>query len=206
MFYNISMKNIVREPRQSRSIEKKNKIIEAGYALFSEVGYYGTNTAEIAKRAGVSTGIVYGYFQDKRDILICVLEIYINNVFDPFLKLFDKLSAPVDYTSLIPKVIDMTIKTHKKHAKMHEVLHSLGSTDEAVNSSFISLEDELTVKIADRLSSLGIAIENPMEKIHLAMDIIQSFSHEYVFDKHEYIDYFAMREMVEKTVIGLFRD
>jgi AcrR family transcriptional regulator len=200
------MKNIVREPRQSRSIEKKNKIIEAGYALFSEVGYYGSNTAEIAKRAGVSTGIVYGYFQDKRDILICVLEIYINNVFDPFLKLFDKLSAPVDYTALIPQVIDMTIKTHKKHAKMHEVLHSLGSTDEAVNSSFISLEDELTVKIADRLSSLGITIENPMEKIHLAMDIIQSFSHEYVFDKHEYIDYFAMREMVEKTVIGLFSD
>ena len=206
LLYNVYMKNIVREPRQSRSIEKKNKIIEAGYALFSEVGYYGTNTAEIAKRAGVSTGIVYGYFQDKRDILICVLEIYINNVFDPFLKLFAKLSAPVDYTALIPKVIDMTIKTHKKHAKMHEVLHSLGSTDEAVNASFISLEDELTVKIADRLSSLGIAIENPMEKIHLAMDIIQSFSHEYVFDKHEYIDYFAMREMVEKTVIGLFND
>ena len=200
------MKNLVREPRQSRSIEKKNKIIEAGYELFSEVGYYGTNTAEIAKRAGVSTGIVYGYFQDKRDILICVLEIYINNVFDPFLKLFDKLSAPVDYTSLIPKVIDMTIKTHKKHAKMHEVLHSLGSTDEAVNSAFISLEDELTVKIADRLSSFGIKMESAMEKIHFAMDIIQSFSHEYVFDKHEYIDYFTMREMVEKTVIGLFID
>ena len=90
LFYNIGMKNIVREPRQTRSIEKKNKIIEAGYELFSEVGYYGTNTAEIAKRAGVSTGIVYGYFQDKRDILICVLEIYINNVFDPFLKMFDK--------------------------------------------------------------------------------------------------------------------
>lgn len=200
------MKNLVREPRQSRSIEKKNKIIEAGYQLFSEVGYYGTNTAEIAKRAGVSTGIVYGYFQDKRDILICVLEIYINNVFDPFLKMFDKLSSPIDYSSLIPKVIDMTIKTHKKHAKMHEVLHSLGSTDEAVNSSFISLEDELTVKIAKKLSTLGIVIENAMEKIHFAMDIIQSFSHEYVFDKHEYIDYFAMREMVEKTVIGLFND
>jgi hypothetical protein len=134
------------------------------------------------------------------------LEIYINKVFDPFLKLFEKLSAPVDYSSLIPKVVELTIKTHKKHAKMHEVLHSLGSTDEAVNSAFITLEDELTVKIADRLSALGIKMENAMEKIHLAIDIIQSFSHEYVFDKHEYIDYFIMREMVEKTVIGLFND
>lgn len=198
------MKSEVRQPRQERSIEKKNKIIEAGYQLFSEVGYYGTNTAEIAKRACVSTGIVYGYFQDKRDILICVLEIYINKVFDPIFKTFDKISAPVDYSEIVPKVIDLTIKTHKKHAKMHEVLHSLASTDEAVNTAFIELEDQITVKIADKLSSLGVKIENSMEKIHFAMDIIQSFSHEYVFDKHEYIDYFIMREMVTKTVIGLF--
>ena len=200
------MKNEVRQPQQERSIEKKNKIIEAGYALFSEVGYYGTNTAEIAKRAGVSTGIVYGYFQDKRDILICVLEIYINKAFDPILKTFDNLSAPVNYQLLIPKVIDMVIKTHKKHAKMHEVLHSLASTDEAVNSTFISLEDELTVKISDKFSALGLKLENAMEKIHFAMDIIQSFSHEYVFDKHDYIDYFAMREMVINVLINLFKD
>ncbi|MBR1968502.1 MAG: TetR/AcrR family transcriptional regulator, partial [Clostridia bacterium] len=176
------MKNVVREPQQERSIEKKNRIIQAGYELFSEVGYYGTNTAEIAKRAGVSTGIVYGYFQDKRDILICVLEIYINKVFDPILKTFDKLKAPINFKELIPSVIDLTIKTHKKHAKMHEVLHSLASTDEAVNAEFIELEDSITVKIADRLKSLGISIENAMEKIHFSMDIIQSFSHEYVFD------------------------
>ena len=200
------MKNVVREPRQERSIEKKNRIIEAGYALFSEVGYYGTNTAEIAKRAGVSTGIVYGYFQDKRDILICVLDVYINKVVDPLFKLFDKLKAPIDYNNLISDVIDIIIKTHKKHAKMHEALHSLANTDEAVNSEFIALEDSITVKIADKLSLLGQKIDNPMEKIHFAMDIIQSFSHEYVFDKHDYIDYFVMREMVVNTVIKLFQD
>ena len=200
------MKSNVREPKQERSIEKKNRIIDAGYELFSEVGYYGTNTAEIAKRAGVSTGIVYGYFQDKRDILICVLDVYINKVVEPLFKLFDKLKAPIDYNNLISDVIDIIIKTHKKHAKMHEALHSLANTDEAVNSEFIALEDSITVKIADKLSLLGEKIDNPMEKIHFAMDIIQSFSHEYVFDKHDYIDYFVMREMVVNTVIKLFQD
>ena len=199
------MKNIVRQPSQARSIEKKNKIIEAGYQLFSEVGYYGTNTAEIAKKAGVSTGIVYGYFQDKRDILICVLEIYINKVFDPVLKVFDKLVAPIDYSDFIPQIIDLTIKTHKKHAKMHEVLHSLASTDEAVNSQFIALEDAITVKIAERLTSLGEKIDCIMEKIHFSMDIIQSFSHEYIFDKHDYIDYFVMKDMVINSIVNLFK-
>ena len=202
--YNTIMKNEVRNPKQERSIEKKNKIIDAGYELFSEVGYYGTNTVEIAKKAGVSTGIVYGYFQDKRDILICVLEIYINNVFAPLLKVFDKLVAPVDYNELIPKVIDLTIKTHKKHAKMHETLHSLAGSDEAVNAQFIALEDDITIKIANKLTALGESTDNLNEKIHLSMDIIQSFSHEYVFDKHEYIDYLIMKDMVVKTIVNLF--
>lgn len=198
------MKNVVRTPRQSRAIEKKNRIIEAGYQLFSEVGYYGTNTAEIAKRAGVSTGIVYGYFQDKRDILICVLEIYINKVFDPFLKLFDKLSLPVDFDTLIPKIINQAISTHKNNRKIHEALHSLAGSDEAVNAQFIALEDDITLKIAEKFNNLGIKMENVLEKIHFAMDIIQSFSHEYVFDKHEYIDYVVMKDMVVELIKGLF--
>jgi len=204
--YNIyNMKNIVRQPRQERSIEKKNRIIAAGYELFSEVGYYGTNTAEIAKRAGVSTGIVYGYFQDKRDILISVLEIYITKVFDPFLRTFDKLTTPVDFDVLIPKLIDMAIKTHKNNRKIHEALHSLAGSDEAVGAQFIALEDDITLKIAEKFNHLGFEVENALEKIHFAMDIIQSFSHEYVFDKHDYIDYIVMKNMVVDIVKGLFK-
>ena len=198
------MKNVVRQPRQERSIEKKNRIIEASYSLFSEVGYYGTNTAEIAKKAGVSTGIVYGYFQDKRDILISVMEIYIKNVFDPLLKIFDKISTPVDINELVPSVLNYAIKLHKKHAKMHEALHSLRHTDEGINMEFISLEDNITEEIAKKFQNLDFKTENVVEKIHFAMDIIQSFSHEYIFDKHNYIDYDIMREMVTKTLVNLF--
>ena len=41
------------------SLEKKEKIIKAGFNLMCKKGYYNTNTVEIAKFAGVSTGIVY---------------------------------------------------------------------------------------------------------------------------------------------------
>ncbi len=198
------MKNEIRQPKQNRSVETKNKIIEAGYSLFSEVGYYGTNTKEIAKRAGVSTGIVYGYFQDKRDILISALNIYIERVFEPILKLMDTLTYPVDFKALAPKVIDVVIKTHKKHSKMHETLHSLASNDEAVNDEFIMLENNITLKIAEKLKNIGEDIENVEEKIHVAMNTVQSFAHEYVFDKHEYIDYLVMQKLVEKTFVAIF--
>ena len=50
--------NEVRVPKQKRSILKYDAIVRAGYDLFCQQGYYKTNTAEIAKRAGVSVGVV----------------------------------------------------------------------------------------------------------------------------------------------------
>lgn len=70
----------VRMPKQKRAILKRNRIIESGFKLICENGYYNTNTALIARDAGVSTGIVYQYFNDKKEILLrglrCMLIVY----------------------------------------------------------------------------------------------------------------------------------
>ena len=73
----------VREPKQQRSVEKRKKIIEAGFQLFCEKGFHNTNTVEIAKLAGVSTGIVYNYFVDKKDIFIAAFDSYANSIMQP---------------------------------------------------------------------------------------------------------------------------
>jgi len=194
----------IREPKQERSIETKNKIIHAGYKVFSTVGYYGTNTAEIAKVAGVSTGIVYGYFKDKRDILLCVLDIYIDAVTKPVFEIMDGLSAPPDYYSLVPAVVDAVVRMHEENERLHHTLHSLAANDEGVNARFANLESTITDRISNRLSDLGAVGDNIPEKVHLAMNFIQAFSHEYVFDKHDYIDYEVMRRLVCEMAVKLF--
>lgn len=100
------MPKTIRKPQQERSIDKKNRIITAGYELFSENGYYNTNTVQIAKRAGVSTGIVYGYFRDKKDILREVTSLYMEKVTKPIINLFDSLEAPFDTRDLVCKIVD----------------------------------------------------------------------------------------------------
>lgn len=197
------MKNVVREPQQERSIEKKNKIIQAGYELFAEVGYYGTNTVEIAKKAGVSTGIVYGYFADKRDILICVLKIYIENVSAPILDIM-RSARGQDLNDLAYKILDKTIELHEQYAKLHNTLHSLAVSDEAVNAQFIALETTITNQVSQQLAELGVTVDNLAERTHFAMNIIQSFAHEFVFDNHTYIDYPKMKQIVCKTLVSLF--
>lgn len=67
---------IRRRPTQPRSILTKEKILNAALALFCEKGYYQTTTNEIAKRAQVSIGSLYAYFQDKDTIFFEVMEKY----------------------------------------------------------------------------------------------------------------------------------
>lgn len=198
------MKNDVRQPQQERSIDKKNRIIQAGYELFSEIGYYGTNTVEIAKRAGVSTGIVYGYFHDKHDILLCVLDIYLHEVTEPIVALFRQPDGEFNIAELVPKVVDKTIEMHSSHAQLHNTLHSLASSDEAVDRQFLALEDSITKGLTAQLTESGVKVPNIAERIHLAINLVQSFAHEYVFDKHDYLDYVAMRQIVCDTIETLF--
>lgn len=204
LLYNVGMKNQIRVPKQARSIEKKQKIIDASYKLFAEVGYYGTNTAEIAKYAGVSTGIVYEYFHDKHDILICVLDNYIENVYGPIFALFDTIKT-LDYAAMIPAVLDKAVAEHENNIRIHEVLHSLSSTDAAVNEAFLKQEDSITFKFVKKLEELGETSDGLYEKVHLGMNIIQSYCHEYVSDRHEYIDYGYMKSLVCKLVGNLFK-
>ena len=197
------MSDVIRTPQQKRSIDKKNRIIEAGYELFARDGYFNTNTAQIAKHAGVSTGIVYGYFRDKRDILLEVLSIYIDKALTPIMDVFDTLKAPLDFEHLLPLIIDKTIEIHKNNASIHEALHSLSSSDEAVGNKFLELEKDMTINIVDALKAVGYEPEDLFERVHLAMETIQSYAHECVYDLHDYIDYKKMRQGVIKMLLHL---
>lgn len=48
--------------------EKCDRIAASAGRLFAERGYAGTTTAEIARRAGVSEGILFHHFGSKRDL------------------------------------------------------------------------------------------------------------------------------------------
>ena len=136
----------IRKPIQKRSIEKKEKIIESGFELICEKGYYNTNTAEIAKNAGVSTGIVYQYFKDKHDIFIEALKKYADNIFYPMLNIpvsnFDKNNL----SEIIRKMIDSFIQNHKLSQSAHEEIMAMAHLDKDVAFYFHKREMEMTEK------------------------------------------------------------
>jgi AcrR family transcriptional regulator len=52
----------------------KRQILDAAYEVFTERGYQGTSTKEVALKAGVKPTVVRGYYQDKRGLLSSIID------------------------------------------------------------------------------------------------------------------------------------
>lgn len=58
-----------KRPRQARSKQMVDAVLQAAAELFGEYGYARTTTNKIARRAGVSVGSLYQYFPNKDSLL-----------------------------------------------------------------------------------------------------------------------------------------
>lgn len=195
-----------RIPTQKRSIEKRNKIIEKGFELICEKGYHNISTPDIAEVSGVSTGIIYQYFTDKKEIFLEGIRNYSNNIMFPMMDLLEKENTKIDnLEKVLRKMIDAFIKNHTISKKAHEELMAMSHLDNEVANIFKETEFELTNKIAHFLENNNIKIKNPPEKIHIAVGIIENLCHEVVYHKHHKIDYEIMEDEVIKIVINLLK-
>ena len=193
----------IREPIQKRSIEKKEKIIHSGFELICEKGYYNTNTAEIAKNAGVSTGIIYQYFKDKHDIFIEALKKFADNIFFPMLDIQLKDFNKNNLNEIVRKMIDNFIQNHKLSQSAHEEIMAMAHSDKDVAFYFHKREIEMTEKIYNLLVENGFDSKNLMEKSHIAIALIDNLCHEIVYHKHHELNYNVMTDICIETIVKL---
>ncbi len=75
------------EPRfQRRKEDRPAEITEAALAAFAEKGYAATKVDEVAKRAGVSKGLLYLYFKTKEDLFKAVIRSFLSPRIDALIK------------------------------------------------------------------------------------------------------------------------
>lgn len=53
---------------------KKDRILESALKLFSSQGFHSTTTKEIAVDSGVAEGLIFYYFEDKRKLLLHIVQ------------------------------------------------------------------------------------------------------------------------------------
>ncbi len=193
----------IREPVQKRSIETKDKIIEAGFDLICNDGYYKTNTSKIAKKAGVSTGIIYQYFKDKRDVFLAGLDKYADDIFYPMLNMPNVNFSKDDLPNIMKNMIKRYISNHKLSAIAHEEITAMTHSDKDVAYYFHKKEMEMTNKISNILIENNFKITNINEKVHIMIGLIDNLCHEIVYHKHKELDYDAMTDIVINEIVNI---
>lgn len=196
--------NEIREPVQKRSIEKKEKIIKSGFELICEKGYYNTNTAEIAKTAGVSTGIVYQYFKDKHDILVEGIKKYASDIFYPMLNVTTNIKIDKNkLDKILRNMINAFIENHKLSQVAHEEIMSMTHSDKEIAEFFQENEMAMTKNISNVLLKNGFNSSNLDEKVHIAIHLIDDLCHEIVYHKHKDLNYDVMIDLVIENILNL---
>lgn len=201
------MNKEVREPKQKRSIEKKEKIISAGYNLFLEKGYFNMTTADIAKAAGLSTGTVYAYFKDKKDILITCLSNTSGQIKQQIIKELNGISEETDLFNTVKNIINIVIQSHKPFSKKyHDELMSLSYVDEDIANFFDNVRTSMIDAVLNQLRKSGFELKHENEQSFLMYSILERLEDELVFDIYPDLNKEILIDECARVIVSMIQE
>lgn len=193
----------IRKPIQKRSIEKKNKILEAGFELFCKKGYHGTNTIEIAKRANVSTGALYSYFRDKRDIYISAFEQYLNSFSNVLFEKLEDFSQPFSLPVFIERWISIYIDVYATSNQALAQLRMMMIEDEKINHYFCDFENEYVSGIVQILNRNKIFSDDLPERVYASCILVDALCREKSSFPHDKLNYTVLEAQIKKAILNM---
>ena len=195
---------MVRKPKQKRSINTKEKILEAALKLFCEEGYYKTTTNEIAKVAEISIGSLYSYFKDKDAIFLEILGRYnemFNNAFNESAE--DMSFYKSDKKAWLRKLIEEMIKIHELSKEFNKEIKIMAySRPEvaAISKKHRELSKKRTLTYLNQCKE-NIKVKDIEAAAIVSFTLINSIVDHIVFEENE-ID---RERIIETTVEGLYK-
>src|SRR5438067_13272754 len=100
-----------RQPKQARSQQRVDHLLNVAAQVFEEVGYATATTNAIAARSGVSIGSLYQFFPNKEAILDALVERYL----DELQQVVFVLEENLPITIRMDRVLDRMARFHESH-------------------------------------------------------------------------------------------
>jgi AcrR family transcriptional regulator len=186
------------DPKQARSKQTKEKIIQAAIHLFQERGYEKTTSNDIASAAGVSVGSFYVYFTDKRQLLLTIFDRLADEM---FIHAFDSLRPEILFdTELrtgIRQAVANTVEDKQRMSGLHRVICELVLKDAEFAARQKALIERSLSKIREIISlasKAGLTWDIDVEAATFVVHrVVFDLSQDYVtgaveFDKERAID------------------
>lgn len=193
----------IKAPKQKRAIETRNKIIESGFLIFAKKGFYHTTVDEIANSAGLSTGIAYRYFKNKRDILLAVLEYAYEHVKSFSRAELSGILSQEDLTKAVGELLDILEHTHRKYYALHEELEGMRHSDDEVRVCYDQIERRLIGRIRRNLPKEYQKKDNIEESLTLSYLLMENYCHMAVSTKYLLLDLDFVRHATIQSIVEM---
>jgi AcrR family transcriptional regulator len=162
-----------RQPRQARSQERVNQILDVAEQMFIAEGYNATTTSAIAARAKVSIGSLYQFFPDKSAIVQALAVRYTEMLHQRFIELDPDEMAKLSLPSYVDRLIDATDRFFTDypgyHAIFMEVQGTMPELDEIEAAADAQLIEDLAMSLSQRHGSL-----NPVDYEAIAFVLVKA--------------------------------
>jgi len=150
----------VRIPQQARSRRTRGAILEAAVTSFEEQGFDETTTALIARQAGIGVGTLYGYFRDKEEILLELLDTTVAEVADGIVAQLDPQHwNDADPRDIARGLIDAIFHTQALRPGLQRIMWERYFKDEEFRRPFEAIRSrirEAILQFADAAAERGL--------------------------------------------------
>lgn len=140
-----------KQPKQQRSAQTREQILEAAARVFSEYGYRAGTTNRIAAAADISIGSLYQYFPNKDAILAALIDAHIDS---GTARLAARVAAglPDSLEEQLRLFTRATIDNHRDDPHLHRVLFEEAPRSPALLARLHRAEESAVTAAHDLLS------------------------------------------------------
>ena len=163
--------DIIINPEKDGVTEKQRQIIIAVIELFGEKGFAGTSTKEIAQRAQVAEGTIFKHFATKKDLLMDISALILNNMLLPIISygLEDLMKKPhASLEKFFTAIFDNRLELIENYIVLLKVLLQESLFQPEIRMALIEKLHNLPLTEGlENLKTRGLIIDRPTNELFI---------------------------------------
>lgn len=142
-----SKASIVRRvPKQKRSREKYERILDSAAALMTKVGSSNINTQMVVDHADMAIGTIYQFFSDIEEVKIALVKRVTDQLYDNLVETLETWPNK-DIETIFEAMVDANLNFYEQRQDVVEIIVA-----SRYSEAFVTLNDELHNRIIEALA------------------------------------------------------
>jgi AcrR family transcriptional regulator len=184
------------EQYQAIREEKKALIREAALKLFAEEGYHGASISKLAKKANISKGLVYNYYESKEDIVRDILEEGIQKMLAGLDRNNDGVLEPSEMEYYIHEIFNI-LKANPEFWKLYFSISLQPAIYNLVKEKIAELSDPIFTMAINYFKKQGF--KNPETETMIFGALLDGIGFHFILDPENY-----PIEQIKQTLISRY--